>query len=258
MRRTRKACSGLLAAALISLGAPAGRAGELDKAVEMLTEANQASARTQGRIDKLSEEAGELLAQYRAVQQQIESVRAYNAQVEKMLEAQREEIRNLQGEIGKATDVGREMTPLMLRMIDALEAFVSLDVPFLPEERRMRVQNLRDMMNRADVADSEKYQRLLEAYLIETEFGRNIEAYKGALATGGETRTVNFLRVGRVAYAYLTLDGKEAGVWNQKTRAWEILPAELRKPIELGLRVARKEMAPDLIRLPIFAPEEAP
>ena len=49
----------------------------------------------------------------------------------------------------------------MIRMIDGVEQFVELDLPFLLKERRARVSRLRDMMDRADVAVSEKFSQVL-------------------------------------------------------------------------------------------------
>jgi hypothetical protein len=143
----------------------------------------------------------------------------------------------------------------MLRMIDALSTFVSLDVPFLEEERAERILDLQKLMHRADVTEAEKYRRIMEAYQIENEYGRTIEAYRSTLARDDKEVTVNFLRVGRIALVYQTLDESEAGVWNQDSRRWEPLEASFRSAIREGLRIARKQTAPDLIRLPLPAPK---
>jgi hypothetical protein len=247
----------LSALILVCLTVPVARAGNLSKAIELIMQKNRKAAKAQKRIDKLSDQKADLLGQFRAVQQQIESVKAYNAQVSTLLAAQQTEIDSLNRQIDDATNISREVMPLMLRMLDALENFIELDVPFMLDERTKSVADLRAMMDRADVADSEKFRRILEAYEIETDFARNINAYKGDLSKDGKERIVNFLRVGRVALVYLTQDGKEAGVWNQKTRQWEVLPDEYRSSIKEGLRIAQKKAAPDLIRLPVPPAEVA-
>ncbi|MGH8472935.1 MAG: DUF3450 domain-containing protein, partial [Gammaproteobacteria bacterium] len=149
----------------------------------------------------------------------------------------------------------RNITPLMLRMLEVLIRFVALDTPFLEEERTQRVEELRALMDRSDVTLAEKYRRLLEAYQVETEYGRNIEAYRGDLKGGAQTRAVDFLRFGRLGLYYLTLDRHEAGYWDQEARRWVVLASHYRNDIERGLRIARKQAAPDLLRLPISAPE---
>jgi hypothetical protein len=143
----------------------------------------------------------------------------------------------------------------MTEMVAYLEAFVALDVPFLLEERQLRIADLKQMMARADVTNAEKYRRIMEAYEIENEYGRTIEAYRAAIGNSGETRTVDFLRVGRVALMYQTLEGAEVGAWNQQTREWERLGSDALPGIKRGLRVARKQSAPELIEVAVPAAE---
>lgn len=242
---------------LIAGLSPLSQAGDLDSAFDTVIKANRAAAKSQAKIDALNEKTSDLLSQYRAVQEQIANIKTYNAQVNRLLVSQRAEVDLLREQIDGATQVGRDATPLMLRMLASLEAFVELDLPFLIEERKNRVAELKKMMDRADVTDSEKYRRLLEAYQVETEFGRTIEAYKGDLKTNGTERTVNFFRFGRVSLTYLSLDEKEAGMWDTKTKAWAVLPNEYRTSVKKGLRIARKQTAPDLIRIPVPAAEAA-
>ena len=98
-------------------------------------------------------------------------------------------------QLGEIETTSREVLPMMQKMLATLDQFVKLDVPFLLEERTNRVAQLKDMMTRADVSISEKYRRIVEAYQIEMEYGRTIEAYQGKVGD----KTVDFLRAGRVA-----------------------------------------------------------
>jgi hypothetical protein len=153
--------------------------------------------------------------------------------------------------------VGREVTPLMLGMIDAVENFVELDVPFLLDERTERMKTLNEVMVRSDVTNAERYRRIIEAYQIENEYGRTIEAYQGQIVDpGGQTRQVDYLRIGRVVFLYQTLDGNQTGVWDTKSKSW-IDASEYDDAVRLGLRMARKQTAPDMLRLPVPAAEVA-
>jgi hypothetical protein len=174
-----------------------------------------------------------------------------------LIDSQHGEMTQVQGELDRIDLVSRDVTPLMLRMIEALDQFVSLDVPFLPEERQERIREIRTMMRRADVSDAEKFRRIMEAYQIENEYGRTIEAYRSTLERGDREVTVDFLRVGRIALVYQTLDEADAGAWDQETRSWVPLDSSYRSAILQGLRIARKQAAPDLIRLPLPPPESA-
>ncbi len=157
--------------------------------------------------------------------------------------------------MSEAEVVSRDVTPMMTRMIDNLEQFVQLDIPFLLEERTKRVAGLREVMTRADVAVSESYRRILEAYQIEMEFGRTIESYEGTLGEGEARRTLQFLRVGRVALLYQTDDQRETGYWDADRRQW-IVDNDYREAFHNGVGVATKRTAPDLLLIPAQAPKE--
>jgi len=141
---------------------------------------------------------------------------------------------------------------MMQRMLATLEQFVKLDLPFLPQERAARIGQLKDMMTRADVSISEKYRRIVEAYQIETEYGRTLEAYQGKIGD----KTVDFLRIGRVALMYQALDGKESGYWDATAGKWKP-DSRYDDAIKEGLKVARKQAAPDFVAVPVRAPKEA-
>jgi hypothetical protein len=162
-------------------------------------------------------------------------------------------MQKLNDSIDKVSVIERQITPLMLRMIKGLEDFVSLDVPFLPDERQNRLKLLGEMMDRADVAVSEKFRRILEAYQVEVDYGRTIEAYTGTADINGSEQDVNFLRIGRVALVYQTRDKNNMAAWNQEKRTWETLGSEYRNRISNGIRMAKKQKAPDMIVVPMPA-----
>lgn len=244
-----------IALAWAGLGAPAAVAVELGDALREGDAGNRAAAEAQQKVDRVSDEAERLLSEYRRTLQETESLRAYNQQLRDVVDSQRGEISELEMQIDDIDEVERRLGPLMGRMIEVLERFVELDVPFLPEERSGRMADLRKMMKRSDVSLSEKYRRLMEAYQVENEYGRTIEAYKGTLEKDGNRRTVEFLRVGRVALLYQTVDMEEAGRWDPDSKSWVVLSDEYRRPIRDGIRMANKQTAPDLIMVPVSAPE---
>lgn len=208
-------------------------------------------AQSQQRIDKLDDETSQLVREYRAALSQLQSLREYNTQLEKLIVAQKEEMVSIRKQIEDVTNVDRTIVPLMFRMIDALEQFVKLDVPFLMDERNARLSNLRELMDRSDASPAEKYRKILEAYEIENEYGRTIEAYEGEMEVEGEMRTVAFLRIGRVSLIYQTLDGGDSGVWSQATRTFEDLDGDFDSEIRNALRVAKQQAAPDLLIVPV-------
>ena len=219
------------------------------------TKTEQAAAASQQRINQLDDEASKLVGQYRQVTAETESIKAYNTQLAAQVKSQVEELDSMQKQLAEIERTSREVLPMMQKMVDTFEQFVNLDVPFLPEERKNRVAALKDMMNRADVTISEKYRRITEAYAVEMEYGRTIEAYEGKLGEGDKAKTVEFLRTGRTVLMYQTLDGKETGYWDIDKKNW-VEDDDYRDEVKKGLRVAKKQGAPDLLIVPVRAPVE--
>ena len=209
---------------------------------------------SQEKITDLSVETQELLGEYRLVLQQIDRLIAYNDYVERLITDQEEQIVDINRQLQNFALIERGIVPLMLESIETLDRFIDLDVPFLLEERKDRVNRLRVIMNESDITVSEKFRQIMDAYQIETSFGSDIEAYTGFLEINGESRQVDFLRIGRTSLTYQTPDQKETGFWNKQTQQWEDLPRKYTDYVKEGLRIAKKQITPDLIQLPVEAP----
>jgi len=235
---------------------PTPRKEMLAAAVDQQARADKEAVRSQERVSELDDEAQKLLAQYRTALGEKDSIEAYSDQLRIQVESQVEDIASIERQLEEVETTAREVLPLTQKMLDTLSEFVELDVPFLIEERRNRVKNLQNVMTRADVSLSEKYRRVLEAYQIEMEYGRTLEAYEGHLGDGADARTVQFLRVGRVTLMYQTLDGSETGYWDADSRSW-VVNDDYRRAFEHGAGIAKKLTAPDLIRVPVPAPKES-
>jgi hypothetical protein len=207
-------------------------------------------------VSNLSDERQDLLGQYRLVLQQIDRLIAYNDYVERLIVDQEAQITDIRKQLDQFALIERGIVPLMLDSIDILDKFIDLDVPFLLEERKARVARLRTIMDLSDVTVSEKYRQIMDAYQIETTYGRDIEAYTGLLEIDGESRQVDFLRIGRTSLTYQTPDQEETGFWNKQAGQWEKLPNKYQNYVTQGLRVARKQVTPNLLELPIEAPGE--
>jgi hypothetical protein len=243
---------------ILALWTGPGAAQEVEEVIEIETQGKQESVESQRRIDAISDETDELASGYRGILDQTESLQVYNEQLENLIAAQDDELASLQNQIDNVTTVGRAMTPLMLRMLVTLEEFVELDVPFLPNERKERMVNLSQMMERADVTDAEKFRRILEAYQVENEYGRTIDAYSSDIEIDGAVRNADFLRIGRLTLVYMTPDEAKVGAWDPRKREWTPLdPREYARSIRKGLKMARKQTAPDLIAVPVLGPEES-
>lgn len=224
---------------------------QLNHVVEAGQKINNSAAKSQVKVDGLTEQAQTKLQQFHTVTKELDGLNVYNKQMQNQLDNQMAELTQISKSMEQVSVIERQISPLMARMITTLENFVALDVPFLEEERSKRINDLNEMMNRADIAVSEKFRRVLEAYQVEVDYGRTIEAYSGLLEINGQPMDVDFLRIGRVSFVYQTRDGSQLGEWNQKSGQWQELSQDYRLGINKALRIARKQLAPDLIFVPI-------
>jgi Protein of unknown function (DUF3450) len=254
IKRRRTTTAAMLAVAIGALLAASTGSTQTAKVNTVIGEqvkTEEAARASQKRVEQLDEETTKMLADYRQMLAEATSLKSYNEQLATQVTSQEQQIQEMTQQLGQIETTSREVLPMMDKMLSTLDQFVKLDVPFLIEERSNRVAQLKDMMTRADVSTSEKYRRIVEAYQIEMEYGRTIEAYQGKVGD----KTVDFLRAGRVSLMYQTLDGKETGYWDTDAKSWK-QDGEYEHAIKAGLRVAKKQAAPDFITVAIRAPKE--
>jgi hypothetical protein len=221
---------------------------------------NRADANTtaQQQVDSVADQTEKIVNDYRAVTKVVDGLRIYNALLQTQLNNQEAEMQALSDSISNVALIERQIVPMMTRMVDALDEFVQLDTPFMMKERTDRVARLRDMLERSDVTAAEKFRRVIEGYQIENDYGRTIEAYKGSTEIDGNQIEVDFLRIGRVALLYQTVGGATTGAWDATTGKFEKLPPETyQSQVRDGLKIARKQVAPDLLVVPVAAPTRA-
>ncbi|MCG8314708.1 MAG: DUF3450 domain-containing protein [Pseudomonadales bacterium] len=218
--------------------------------VSRLTE----GAVTQETVDKLHTEHKSLQAEYHHLLKLTDGVKVYNKVLAAQVSQQEQEIDELEVAIQDAAKMERRIIPLLTDMVTTLDKFVASDVPFLLTERRFRVAELKKLISRSDVSTAEKMRRVLQAYQIEGDYGRTIEAYRDQIEFDSEMIAVEFLRVGRIGLMYQTLDGSASGAWNREIAEWvSISDFSFKQNLKQGLKMAKKQMAPSMLLTPVFS-----
>ncbi len=251
--------SGALLAAPSALSADTALTSVLKKGEQRADNA----IKSQLTIDSIDADIRGAEREYRGVSKEIEGLEVYIQQLNKQLAAQDAEKLDIENSIRQVTLIERQITPLMLRMIDAIDLFVAADVPFQQQERLARVESLKALMGRSDVTVAEKYRKVMDAYQKEMDYGRTIKTYRDSITLdaslfekGGE-REVDFLRVGRISLVFLSLDGESLGIWDQQSKKWQPLESEYKGKVIGALRIAREQAAPSLIKIPVAAPSKS-
>ena len=231
---------------------------KLDEVLSTGKKAIKEGQASQDRVDGIVSQSDKLFQEYKSVNKQIEGLKIYNAQLSKQIDNQNKQLAQLENSIRQASVMGRQISPLMLRMLDSLEKFVQLDLPFHTEERAKRITKLRSNEVRSDLSDAEKFRQILEAYKIEIEYGRKMDTYTSLINLEGEDREVKIFRVGRISLLFQTADAGVTGFWNQDAKEWQLLDGgSYRSAVRQGIRIAKKQSSIDILNLPISAPETA-
>lgn len=253
---TNNSGTSLMAPLALGILLCAGAAPADQRVSEMLAVqqgATAAARQAQAEINGLADETQEAIGEYRVRLQELDRIRRYNDNLQRTIDDQEREKVSLTRQIDEFGELEQGIVPLLMDMIEDLDRFVNLDVPFQIENRRGMVTRLRDLMDRSDVSIAEKYRNVMGAYEGESSFGRNMFAYTGELEIEGIVRNVDFLSVGRLLLAYQTPDREQTGYWDANAREWRALDNSYRGPITQGLRMARRLAPPDLLVLPVPA-----
>ena len=227
----------------------------LDEISAQAAEVFTIGADAQVRINELSDQADELTIEFRDQAKLVDGLEIYNAGMRRTIAQQERTIAEYDESIAEAAELQRQIAPLMERMMVALEQFVELDLPFQMDERRQRLDTIRETFDDSSVNVAEKFRLVLQAYQIENDYGRGIAHYTDTLEIGGVERDVDILRVGRIALIYQSSDQNSTGVWDKNAGQWVALDDSYRRPVALGIRMAQQLETTQLLELPIPAPE---
>ncbi len=226
-------------------------AADTKDSLELVGKTNQRAIESQQRIDGIAIETQKMLQKYQQILQRSEYQESYQHQLSQSLLDQQQEIASLRKQLEDIKVTQARIMPLMASMADALEKFVVLDLPFKQQDRVSAVIILKQKIRSSDIALQDKFRSLLEGYQIENEYGRTIDSYREKIVLDGQEISAELLRIGRVGLYYRTLDGESCGFWDMQSQTWQQLPAEYARDISIGIQVAKKQIAPRLLSVPM-------
>lgn len=250
----KKTALAVISSAILS---GAAIAGPFESSVTVEKRIDKAASSSQTKIDKLAEQASDAAFEYRNTLSRVDSLETFNAQLRRQVKSQERSIGNMAGEMESIDETEKGVLPLMDEMIKTLDQFVSLDIPFNFDARTARVQNLYKLMDDADISVSEKYRKILEAYQIEMGYGSVMQAEQGSIDRDGTPVEVDFLRVGRTAYVYLTKDRSSGRYWDKVAKDWADLPSDYIEQIGEAIKMAKGIVPVELVKIPVAIAEAA-
>lgn len=251
----RSAILGSAAAVLAVVFAPAQ--AQFRSALDESSATARETATSQQRIDQLDDQTAALLNDYRANLKQLEAARRYNESLNRNIEAQDRQLVRLREDIENVEGLQRAMQPLMEEMVERFGQLVNADVPFMIEERAARAARLQGILDNPSMSAAQRYRLIVEAYQIENEYGRTINAYEGAVNFDGKELTGEYLQIGRVALIFKTPDDSTLLIWDTATNSWTDLNRSYLQDVKFALRMAKEQTAPAVFFAPVKPPVQA-
>lgn len=240
----------------ILAGAALARAEPVGEILSTGAQSAEAGKAAQAEVDRLASETRALLDEYAAITRQIEGLGIHNARLERQYTDQQRRLADLDAAASGALDLQREIAPLLVRMVDSLEQFITLDLPFRLPERKARIASLRQTLDSAATPVDIAFRDVLLAYRAELDYARHLGSYPDTITVGGGTRGVQVLHVGRSALLARTPDGSGNFRWDPATHAWVVLEGGYDAAIARGIAIATGDSAPVLLQLPLPAAAE--
>jgi len=244
------ACGLALAGSMVSmLASPSFAAKDPDTSRLALdgVDAQQTQAALQGQIDQADTQTRSALAELRRLERETRTLRYENEKRMRKLAGEATRQRKLAAALDTLEQTRKALPRIEQDMARQLKGFIKKDMPFLEQERLARVQ-----ADDATLDSTAHIRRLLKAWRMELDYGREVDSWRGRLTQDdGDERDVDFLRLGRIGWYYLTPDGRKGGVWQTDSREWLSLDESQRREVRHGLLMAKDQRAPGLLTVPL-------
>jgi hypothetical protein len=230
---------------------PASAAAPPESIEEPVLESVRIRQDTQQQEEQWRAEKQALLLRYEELRHKRDHLSDRRRDVTAAHDAARRRIAEKQRELDDIEQIQREITPLIDELVADLQRFVAEDLPFLPDERRQRLDRLLELTADPAISVSEQFRKAMEALLIETEYGATIEVYQQTIRLDNRDLLVNVFRLGRIALFYQSIDTTACGYFNVATANWQELPAHYNRAIETAMDIGAKRRPAELLTLPL-------
>ena len=244
----------LMAGAAVLIAAGAAQA-QIDTALNVARQSTEAGAQAQSQIDSLADQADDAERQYIALQEQIASQRVFVQQQQVFLRSQENELTSLGRQLERVETIERDLTPMLLEMYVELERFIQSDLPFQIDDRMDLLADIETTLGDPLIPPAEKYRVLLNAYEIESAYGRSLRTYEQQVDFEGTPELARYLQIGRVA-----LIREVAGtlaIMTKENQEWRPVPGSMSNDVQVAFRIANELTTPDVFPAPLPGPTQA-
>jgi len=130
------------------------------------------------------------------LQQQHQQLELKKTEQTLRIDSEQKTIEQLTRTIEESKRLTGEMTPFLAETFALITQQVEQDLPFLSQERQLRLDHLSEGLADPQLAVGEKFRRVMEVLRVETEYGVDIEVAQQSLVIDGRDLLMNQLRIG--------------------------------------------------------------
>jgi hypothetical protein len=171
--------------------------------------------------------------------------------LQKVVTAARERVAAKEKQLADTEQISAQIRPFLEELIKRLNDQMNEGMPFLLGERQQRIQRLEIIMADPDVAVSEKFRKVMEALMVEAEYGITIEVYQETILVEGRSMLVNIFRLGRISLFYQSLDQQTCGFYNVASSSWQPIARSFNNVIQAAMDIGSKRKPVELLSLPL-------
>lgn len=224
----------------------------VDKQIEApVAESIRVRQATQKTEEQWRDDKQQLVTRFEQLELEQQQLSARKTALEEKIAATATRIDDKERQLADIKAIQSRIIPMIDNLVEALREHLDTDLPFLPEERRKRLERLEELRRDPDVAVSEKFRKVMEALVVEAEYGNTIEVYQQTISVDGHDMLANIFRLGRISLFFQTLDLKTCGVFDVAASAWQILPGTFNKNVQTAMDIGAKRQPVEILTLPL-------
>jgi hypothetical protein len=206
---------------------------------------------TQKDIEKWSEKKSILNDEYDLLVENEKRLIIERKHLIQELEAMQNRIIDLENQIMSMEQISEKLKPFLYDIYVRLLDSVDQGAPFLKEERSERLVNLKKTLDDTQIVLGEKFRKVMEALVLEADYGNTLEVYQEKILLTNEDVLVNVLRLGRISLFFETLDQQTTGYFDLAKNQWKPLPQSANRDIRIAMEIGSKRRPADIVTLPL-------
>ena len=223
------------------------------KAQKIVTEAISEEQKSQKTISAWQQEKPQVIAEIKQTQAELEWFTFQQEKYSNYVATIEKNIAEMERQQQELDNIANTIDPLLQATVQRITAFVEKDIPFLPEERKNRITNIKKALSDPHTTQAEQLRRVLETLDVETGYGSDLEITDEEVVLNNRPIHATALRAGRLGYYCITPDNKEIGIWSIADQQFVSVDGEEAKAILHLLSLGKRKQIIEVTPVPVSA-----